>query len=236
MKLMEYGLSKLTITGYLDREMNRRIGQLAAMYNPSTISLSYQTDYRVDEFINSVAQSNRYRKARPGGLTLDLIFDYSLPGNSRSVDEQLAALRELCCEVDPGSGEPYFLKVSWGNLRWNGRGYFAGRMSALTVHYTLFDRDGTPLRAQASLTLTADESLVLQNAEGSLKAPSEVIIPVPDMSTLPLLVSLTSLGTLAASAAMNTDYLTVAYMNNLSSLSDLVPGQPMRFSEESEES
>jgi len=228
MKFYELGLSKLKITGYLDREMKRSVGELQAMYNPSSLALDYQTDYRVDEFINSVTQSNQYRKARPGGLTLDLMFDGSLPGNSVPVDDQLTALRELCCEVDPGSGQPYFLQVSWGKLRWNGLGYFAGRMSSLAVRYTLFDRDGTPLRAQASLTLTADESLVLQDAKNSLKAPTQVVLPVPDMTTLPLLVNAASIGAVALNAALNfTDYLVVAYANNLASLSDLAPGDPL---------
>lgn len=237
MKFLELGLTKLKIAGYLDREMKRKVGELTAMYNPSSLSLDYQTDFRADEFINSVTQSNQYRRARPGGLTLDLIFDGSLPGNSVPVDQQLAALRELCCEVDPGSGEPYFLQVSWGKLRWNGRGYFAGRMASLSVRYTLFDRDGTPLRAHATLTLSADESLVLQDAKNALKAPTQVVLPVPDMSTLPLLVTAASFGAMAMTAAVGfTDYLAVAYLNNLSSLSDFVPGEPLRLPQSSGES
>lgn len=228
--LFENGLAKLKITGYSDREMSRKTGELTAMYNPSTIALDYRTDYRIDEFINSTKQSNRYRKARPGGLTIELIFDASLPGNDEAVDDQLASLRALCCEVDPGTGEPYFLRISWGKLQWNGLGYFAGRMATLNVRYVLFDRDGTPLRAQASLGVTADESLVLQDSQNGLKAPDDIVLPVPDMSTLPLLAAL---GALTATLAVGgTDYLGLAYINNLASLSDLAPGQPLRYAED----
>lgn len=237
MKFLQLGLSKLKITGFRDREMKHRVGELTAMYNPSSLALDYQTEYRIDDFINSVKQSNHYRKARPGGLTLELIFDGSLPGNSVPVDMQLSALRELVCEVDPGTGEPHFLQVSWGTLRWNGLGYFAGRMTSLAVRYTLFDRDGSPLRAQATLTLSADESLVLQSAQNMLKAPAEIFVPVPDMSTLPLLVSVVSIGALAASVAAGfTDYLAIAYLNNLSSLSDLIAGEPLLFPQSQQES
>ncbi|MBV4465871.1 hypothetical protein KVG95_21315 [Pseudomonas sp. SWRI79] len=212
MGLLDVGLAKLTITAFSDREMKRRVGEIKAMYNPASIQLSYYTDFTENSFINSDVSISSYRKTRPGRLSLELLFDARLPGNNASLDNQLAKLRSLCCEVDSTGNEPRFLQVKWGKMSWNGNGYFAGRMANLVVGYTLFDRDATPLRAKATLSLTADESLEAQQL--SFNPSSEMnVVTVPDVSPLALIA--------AASAV---DYLALAVTNGLDNLDDTQPG------------
>ncbi|WP_350307146.1 CIS tube protein [Photorhabdus viridis] len=216
MGLLDIGLAKLTITAFSDREMKRKKGEIRAMYNPDSIQLNYHTDFTEDLFINRDKEVSKYQKVRPGGLSLELLFDARLPGNTASLDNQLANLRSLCCEVDNANNEPQFLQVRWGKMNWNGNGYFAGRMANLVVNYTLFDRDATPLRAKATLSLTADESLEVQQTSFNPNIADMNIVSVPDVSSLALIA-----------ASQEVDYLTLAVTNDLNNLDDIQPGKTL---------
>lgn len=150
-------LAKLTITAYRDRELRRRVGRLAAHYNPETLNLNYQADYRPDDFVNSDTQRQSFKAVRPGDLALNLLFDTTLPGAKLSIDEDIGELRKLCITPDPVSQEPHFLKIEWGRMNWAGSSYFAGRARSLSISYLLFKRSGAPTRATAALVLAADE-------------------------------------------------------------------------------
>ncbi|MNJ18640.1 hypothetical protein D3C77_129460 [compost metagenome] len=99
---------------------------------------------------------------------------------------------------------------------------FMGRATRFSVSYTLFERDGTPLRAGIALSLVADASLVLQNAKQNLKSPPIAVISVPDASTLPLIAA--QAGTFLKGGM---DYLTLADSNDLDSLNGIQPGQTL---------
>ncbi|CAE6749167.1 hypothetical protein R69927_02082 [Paraburkholderia domus] len=225
MNVLQRRPAKLTLNAYSDREMTQLSGTLSAMYNPDSVSLDYQTDYRPDLFINTTRQSNRYVQTRPGGLTLDLLFDARMPGNHTPIDRQLTHLRSLCYNVNPADSEPRYLQVRWGQMRWDGRGYFSGRMSSLSIRYTLFERDATPLRATATLVLAADGSLTLQGAEEQLKSPATTVVNVPDATSLAQITHGVS-----TALAGGTDYLEVAAENGLDSLDAIFPGQTLQVS------
>ncbi|NHB88013.1 hypothetical protein [Photorhabdus tasmaniensis] len=222
MSLIERNLSRLTLTAFKDREGKTAVGSLQAMYNPDAIQLDYQTRYHQDESVNSASQSSRYVLSQPAGLSLILLFDATMPGNNTPVEKQLATLKALCA-VDASTKVPHFLKIKWGKMRWENKGYFAGRASGLSIDYTLFDRDATPLRASATLSLVADESLVIQATEQQLKSPPVTAVSVTDMLSLPLI----ALGA-GASLAGGIDYLSLAWQNELDNLDDFTPGQTLQ--------
>jgi len=216
--LLERGLAKLTITAWKDREGKIPAGKMSVMYNPENIQLDYQTRYRTEETINKATQSNRYVISEPVGLNLNLLFDSQMPGSTTPVENQLAVLKSLCA-VDPGTGSPHFLRITWGKMRWDSKGWFAGRASDLSVAYTLFDRDATPLRATVRLSLVADESFAIQQTEKNLLSPSSALINVPDMASLSQL-ALSAGTTLTGSV----DYLALAWDNDMDNLDDFQPG------------
>ncbi|MBS9423162.1 hypothetical protein [Photorhabdus caribbeanensis] len=222
MSLIERSLSKLTLTAFKDREGGGLVGSLQAMYNPDGLQLNYQTRYHQDESINNASQSSRYILAQPAGLTLVLLFDATMPGNTIPVESQLETLKALCT-VDASTKVSHFLKIKWGKMRWENKGYFACRATGLTINYTLFDRDATPLRASATLSLVADESFVIQATEQQLKSPPVTAISVADMVSLPLI----ALGA-GATMASGIDYLSLAWQNNMDNLNDFTPGQTLQ--------
>ncbi|NHB91627.1 hypothetical protein [Photorhabdus cinerea] len=222
MSLIERGLSKLTLTAFKDRESKVTVGSLQAMYNPDSIQLDYQTHYQPNESVNNANQSNHYVSSQPASLSLILLFDAVMPGNNTSIETQLATLKALCA-VDASTRAPHFLKIKWGKMRWENKGYFACRASGLTISYTLFDRDATPLRASATLSLVADESFVIQATEQSLKSSPITAVSVTDMMSLPL-IALNA----GASLAGGIDYLSLAWQNDLDNLDDFTPGQTLQ--------
>jgi len=220
--LLERGLSKLTLNAWKDREGKIPAGSMSAMYNPESIQLDYQTSFNTEDTINTASQSNRYRISEPVGLNLTLLFDSQMSGNTTPIETQLAMLKSLCA-VDSATGSPYFLRVTWGKMRWENKGWFAGRVRDLSVTYTLFDRDATPLRATVRLSLLADESFVIQQSIKAQNAPDRALVSVPDLTSLPLL-ALSAGGALASSV----DYLSLAWDNDLDNLDDFQSGDLLR--------
>ncbi|MFW7226973.1 MULTISPECIES: hypothetical protein [unclassified Serratia (in: enterobacteria)] len=222
MSLLTCGLSKLTINAWKDREGKIPAGSMSAMYNPENIQLDYQTRFSTEDTINQVPQSNRYIISEPVGLNLTLLFDSMMPGNTTPIETQLMMLKSLCA-VDSATGTPYFLRITWGKMRWENKGWFAGRARDLSVTYTLFDRDATPLRATVSLSLVADESFVIQQSIKAQNTPDCALVSVPDMASLPLL-SLSASETLSSSV----DYLSLARENDMDNLDNFQSGDLLR--------
>lgn len=229
MSILERGLAKLTIEAWKDREGKIFAGKMSAMYNPENIQLDYQTRFSPEETINTVSQSNRYVISEPIGLNLNLLFDSQLPGNTTPIETQLAMLKSLCA-IDPSTGSPYFLRVTWGKMRWENKSWFAGRARDLSVNYTLFDRDATPLRATVRLSLVADESFVIQQSIKEKNSPSQVLVNVPDLATLPILAMSASTG-----LASNIDPLFLAWNNDMDNLDDFNTGEYLQATKEESE-
>lgn len=217
MSLFERSLARLTLTAYSDREMTHQVGSIAAMYNPAALQLGFAAEYQTDEFLSNTTQSSTYHRTLPGGFDIELLFDAYMPGNDTPVEEQISSLRDLCYAVNSDKEEPSFLQVKWGQMRWDNRGYFAGRMRSLSVRYTLFDRDGTPLRATASLSLIADASLTLQASSQRLKKTS--VLRLPAATTVALLAATALAGTVS--------YLDLAVGNDMDNLHDAAPGDTL---------
>lgn len=226
MSILERKLSKLNIKSYSDREMKNIVGNISAMYNPNSLRMSYINQYKTVNPINQ-SQYNQYVSSQLDSLALEIIFDAKMPGNGLSLDYQIKKLHGLCYAVNPTSNAPNFLCVSWGKLGFGGEGSrdFSGRVTNLSINYTLFDRDGTPLRATVLLTLASDPSLIQQKAHDKLKSPPVAVITVPDASSLPIIAM-----QVGAVLKGGIDYLSLANINDLDSLNDIKPGQILKAS------
>lgn len=222
MSSLERSLSKLTINAWKDREGKISAGSMSAMYNPENIQLDYQTRFNTERTINKVPQSNRYVISEPAGLNLTLLFDSQMPGNTTPIETQLSMLKSLCA-VDLSTGSPYFLRITWGKMRWDNKGWFAGRACDLSVTYTLFDRDATPLRATVRLSLVADENFVVPDSRKLQNAREQTLVRVPDKATLPQL-ALSAGGTLGG----NVNCLSLAWGNDMDNLDDFQSGDLLR--------
>lgn len=221
-------LSKLTIAAYSNREQlipPNPSDVMEVVYNPTSIQLSYRNQYKTLTTLDSATQKAAFEKSELGDLTLELILDATLPDSQYPVNEQLDQLNRICNDPRSEKAEPRSLRITWGRMQWHGRGYFAGRMTSMSVQYSLFDRSGMPLRATVTLSLVADESEVLQNSRREADTPKKGRLQVMSQSSLPLLA--TGLGVVLGSSAV--DYLTLAVANDLDHLGDPQPGSALTW-------
>lgn len=156
MGLSLFKLEKLKILAFADAARSRPIGVFRAMFNPVSFSQSYGITYTGAQGENTSARQMRYVKSPPSKLDLQLVLDGtgvadSGPSGSVPVAQQVKTFLSLAYEYRGDTHEPPYLRVQWGVLS------FDCRLATLNVSYSLFDRDGTPLRAELSAGLTADE-------------------------------------------------------------------------------
>lgn len=211
MSLLSKRLAKLRITAFRDRELQVRLGSIAADHNPENLTLGYAANYSSARFLNSDRAEGQFHGYQPTSLALELRFLDSPNEPGATVDQKLFQLRALCGVLDKLTHEPRFLKVSWGKLSWNSLGYFVGRLSHLNVQYSLFDRDGVPLRATATLDLMADEGTV-SSADGALSGMGQAMRGADHLTTSAL-----------ANANSESKYLELARANDLDHADGLLP-------------
>lgn len=221
-----FKLEKLRILAFdnEDRE-NEPILEFEAMFNPSSYSRTYTTEWVKQQGMDTSGAALDYSKSLPEKLSLDLVLD----GNGvdemgllafvrarKSVSDRVNELREVACKYNGTIHEANYLLVTWGKLS------FPCRLSSLTVNYTRFDRDGLPLRAELELTLLSDFSAKTRAKEEEKTSPDLTHARIVRASdTLPLLAK-----EIYGSSAR---YLDVARYNDLDDFRNLSPGQELLF-------
>lgn len=147
-----HSLKKLQIKAYRDEALAKAVadGEFTALFNPTEYTRVHETLYN---------RGATFRRNRPGDLKLKLILDgtgslSALPGvlappSAGTVDKKVEAFMKLAHEVDGETHQPHFLRVSWGTLS------FPCRLKSVTIHYTLFDTEGAPLRAELEAIFAA---------------------------------------------------------------------------------
>ena len=215
-------LAKLQIEAYLDPAYGQKwsggTNPVVVGINPASCSQSMSAIFTPDKAAGDKAKKKIFN--RPGDVTLrlELILDGTgaVPGASKkSVDEQIVDLRELAVQINPKTRSPHYLKLIWGTL------LFKGRVQSLEINCTMFNPDGTPLRAKVGANFVG----VNEDAKGRPSTASPRTGPsattVEDGDTLPALCN-----RLYGDSAY---YLKVAQANGLTSFRDLKPGQTLVF-------
>jgi|Tabmets5t2r1_1033131.scaffolds.fasta_scaffold18909_3 nucleoid-associated protein YgaU len=135
-------------------------GHIPCWFNPREYAISKSNSWQVKEVVGAGLPRAQFGGGQPRELTLDLVFDASdVAGRDvRAITDRLFAMME----VDPGlsraagtnrnAGRPPMLTFVWGRTAG-----FRAVARQLSIQYTLFDIDGSPLRAQARLTLVQVE-------------------------------------------------------------------------------
>ena len=151
--------AKLTIGSADDTTLS-----VVAHYNPKEIDVALQTNWEDEMALNSmVADKHRdivhdiqYTGSPARSMALELFLDYYEPyGTERvSVEEVVQRLNLLASPRDehsdnPQLRRPHMCLVAWGA----GRRAFRCVIESLAVKYTMFSRDGVPVRAVCTLKL-----------------------------------------------------------------------------------
>jgi len=158
-------LEKLRIRSFTDRQFKHEQTTLmfVAPINPETFTRTFKVSVDQQQGHGNEGTEIRYRSTAPEQLMLDFILDgtntmegYSgmPPGyTAPPVTDQLQDFLQCCYDMNGPIHRPNFLIVMWGS-----EVNFRCVLSNVDINYTLFEPDGSPLRAKISATFLHHKS------------------------------------------------------------------------------
>ncbi|MEM7036708.1 MAG: LysM peptidoglycan-binding domain-containing protein [Bacteroidota bacterium] len=202
---------------------------IEVMFNPSSYSLTYKNDFSKLQGINTTGRNSNFTKAPPDSLDITLIIDGTgvrKLGATRLIDEIFGGgddvydlvqefLKETT-EVNGNIHEPNFLRLEWGSLN------FDCRMEKVTVNYTLFNKQGNPLRAELKCTFFDDQAADKRKKKNNFTSPDLTHRRIVKAGDNLLLMTADIYGSAHY-------YLQVAAVNQLDNFRNLQPGQELVF-------
>lgn len=120
-------------------------------FNPDTFTLDRTINWNVDTSIGGDASSVSFAGGQASDLTMTLLFDTTDTGND--VRDTYATLVELSLidqtskNTTTGMGEPPLCRFEWGRFL-----TFTAVITKLTQKFSMFKADGTPIRAEVTVT------------------------------------------------------------------------------------
>jgi hypothetical protein len=166
----------------------------------------------------------------PQAFDLKLLFDGTgvvandkFPGSNllglseaEPVADQIARFKSIVFEYDGTKHSPNLLQVQWGDF------IFKGKLKDLTITYTLFNPDGTPLRAKADCKFVESIDDALRAAKEKAESPDLTHIRVvKEGDNLPLMAHRIYLDP--------SYYMEVARANRMRSIRSLQTGMQVHF-------
>lgn len=224
---MPSGLQKMMITAYSDQNYKVMVGEPFMVWiNPSTYTHRYKILYNTTGAQGSGGSTPKFNRMGPDVVSFDLMFDATgvvpspIAGKSNAPSDGVAGMiaefQALVFNMNGNIHSPNFVMLSWAQLQ------FQGRLETLTIVYTLFRPDGTPLRAKASVGFLGFTSNSQQAKKDNKRSPDLThAVTVTAGDTLP--------GLCHRIYGTSLPYLKVAEANRISNVRSLVPGTMILF-------
>ena len=214
-------LIKLKIEAFSDAVCTQSLGKsIDAFLNPDSYSLNYAVNYESSKEKQNNAGTQIFTGMGPTGLELELTLDGTgiipLPSGYATVDDYIRSLKDIIYNYQGTYHRPNYCKVAWNNLQ------FTGVCSSFTIKYSMFQPDGTPIRASVKLSFkeNIDFKTKLRMAQSSSPDLTH-IRTVRSGDTLPLMTW--------RIYGDSSHYPMVAKVNNLSRLDAIKPGDELYF-------
>lgn len=150
-------LAKLEMTPLAMSGAKIEARRFSVLFNP--------TGYSISSSVSWEPQASRALNTPPltygGGagrtLTLELFYDVTEPIDGTRIDDVRQETNKLVtlARKDRDLGRPPVVAIEWGAAPLTGSDFpFFGVVSGMTQNFTLFDANGTPLRANLDVTFT----------------------------------------------------------------------------------
>jgi hypothetical protein len=221
------GLEKLTVIAYEDKNFQGDGGaRTEVLINPDKYSHSYKICYSKLQVPGSAGASSKFNRTPADTVSFELVFDGTgiigskvpgiLPGKTENVGLQIESFRKIVFKFNPDMHSPNYVQLSWGTLVFN------CQLETLNINYTLFQPDGTPLRAKASATFIGFESPEALVRMAKKKSPDLTrVVRVKEGDTLPAMCF--------SIYGDSSWYIQVARKNSLTEFRDLRPDTDIVF-------
>ncbi|TPN86214.1 CIS tube protein [Aquimarina algicola] len=212
----------MEIIAYSDNEYTSETGDSCTVQiNPASYTHEHNVEYNKFQPIGSAGTSIWFKGTPPEKVSFEIYFDAtgavssssvsSLLSSQTSVSDQIDTFKSVCFTYNGSIHEPNYLIISWGTL------VFKCKLTSLNISYTLFQSDGTPLRAKLNVSFEEAVSASDIASEADNQSPDLThLIEVKEGDTLPLI---------CYRVYGDSNYYTeVAAYNNLYNFRDIKPG------------
>ncbi|MEX6627290.1 CIS tube protein [Tenacibaculum salmonis] len=209
----------MIITAYSDNEYASETGDSCTVQiNPASYSHEHTIEYNKFQPVGSPGTSVWYKGTPPEKVSFDIYFDAtgavsstSLLATQTPVSDQVDTFKTTCFTYNGSIHEPNYLIISWGTL------VFKCKLTSLNISYTLFQSDGTPLRAKLSVAFDGAVSADDIAAEADNQSPDLThFIEMKEGDTLPLICY--------KIYGDSSYYIDVAKFNNILNFRNIIPG------------
>lgn len=171
-------LEKLLIRSFADRKFTQEdpSRKFVVPINPESFTKNLKVSADTQRGHGSPGAEVRYRSTPPEELRVEFVLDgtktmENYGGENREyknkpVHDQLEDFLKCAYNLDEAIHRPRFLIVLWGSEI-----NFRCVLSNLDINYTLFEPDGSPLRAKITATFLKHQSREEQIAASKLSSP-----------------------------------------------------------------
>lgn len=223
----------------------KKVETYEVMFNPESYSFKYENELQKAKGIGSAGRTARYSLTKSSKLSFKFLIDDSsassgmFSGESSNYDsssllarassisvgqfsprktihDRVEAFLDLTGRIDGKIHEPRYLRLEWGDLR------FDCRLESVEVSYTLFNRNGKPIRAELNATFVEDV------APKKLAAVTDR--QSPDLTHKRQIVSGDTLPLMSYDIYRDpSQYIRVAQFNNINNFRKLKPDTALKF-------
>ncbi len=213
-------LKKIKIESFKDAACTESIAVVYAFINPKEYSRSVNLNFNQEKIVGD--SQSTYVFANYGEEKLDL-GDIIVDGtglvnmsNNKDVDAYIKKFQGVVCDYIGELHRPPFLKITWGKLS------VICFCESFHVTFTLFNPDGTPLRAKIKLGLIRTVDFETKMKQARTSSPDLTHLrTVKAGDTLPLMTYQVY--------GDSSHYITVARKNGLSHINAIKPGDQIYF-------
>ncbi len=214
----------MEIIAYSDNEYTSTTGDTCTVQiNPASYTHEHTIEYNKFQPVGSPGTSVWYKGTPPEKVSFDIYFDAtgavstsSLFASQTPVADQIDSFKEVCFTYNGSIHEPNYLIISWGTL------VFKCKLTSMNISYTLFQSDGTPLRAKLTVAFEGAISADDIASEADNQSPDLThMVVVKEGDTLPLICY--------KIYGDSSYYPEVAAYNNVLNFRDIEPGTTLYF-------
>lgn len=151
---------------------------IACLFNPAEITVQKANSWQAAESKGGNAPKQRFQAGQPATITLSLMLDTSLTGAPvTDHTDKLFGLLKVDASLPGADSQRNSARPPWVQLVWGSTKTFKAVVERLSVRFTYFSAEGTPLRARADLGLKQwedEDAFPLQNPTSSTPRPHRV--------------------------------------------------------------
>ncbi len=153
-------VEKLKFTAYGDDKFNNKKEKFTVQYNPLTFKNSYEIAREKVCIVGSSNSEMKFAQIESPDLNFEFTLDAtgaspnSFTGfvNDKNIEKLVNKFLEVCYYIDSETHQPHYIEISYGKM------LHKTVFKSCEIKYTLFENDGTPLRAVISAKFQAVEN------------------------------------------------------------------------------